>query len=133
MPAPGSIDALVELTVREVVARAAGPIANAIAKMAAAELEAQLESNVSVRGRKGLARIKLRARPRVELTRWVADRRARRVPLFVIEMTGGLDTKKRIVAKYGENAAFEKGKPLPPTSAAAHRLRPRAAASPPTS
>jgi hypothetical protein len=28
-------------------------------------------------------------------------------------MTGGLDTKKKIVAKFGENAAFEKGKPLP--------------------
>jgi hypothetical protein len=49
----------------------------------------------------------------VEITRWVADRRARRVPNFVIEMTGGLDTKKKIVAKYGENVAFEKGKPLP--------------------
>jgi hypothetical protein len=46
------------------------------------------------------------------MTRWVADRRARRVPTFVIEMTGGLDTKK-IVARYGENATFEKGKPLP--------------------
>jgi hypothetical protein len=55
-----------------------------------------------------------RARPRgEEMTKWVADRRARRVPIFVIEMTGGLDTKKRIVAKYGENVAFEKGKPAP--------------------
>jgi hypothetical protein len=54
-----------------------------------------------------------RARARVEITRWVADRRARRVPTFVIEMTGGLDTKKKIVAKYGANAAFEKGRPLP--------------------
>ncbi len=53
--APSSIDALVELTVREVIARASGPIATAIAKMAATELESQLESNVSVRGRKGLA------------------------------------------------------------------------------
>ena len=39
--------------------------------------------------------------------------RARRVPNFVIEMTNGLDTKKKIVAKYGEDAVFEKGKPLP--------------------
>ena len=31
-------------------------------------------------------------------------------------MTGGLDTKKKIVAKYGENAAFEKGKPVPAPS-----------------
>jgi hypothetical protein len=48
----------------------------------------------------------------VEMTKWVADARARRVPNFVIEATG-LDTKKKIVAKFGENAAFEKGKPLP--------------------
>jgi hypothetical protein len=31
----------------------------------------------------------------------------RRVPTFVIEATG-LDTKKKIVAKYGENATFER-------------------------
>ena len=46
------------------------------------------------------------------MTRWIADARARRVPNFVIEATG-LDTKKKIVAKYGPNVAFEKGKPLP--------------------
>jgi hypothetical protein len=34
------------------------------------------------------------------------------VPKFVIEATG-LDTKKKIVAKFGPNATFEKGKPLP--------------------
>jgi hypothetical protein len=54
-----------------------------------------------------------KTRPRVEMTNWVADTRARRVPKFVIEATG-LDTKKKIVAKFGENAAFAKGKPLPP-------------------
>jgi hypothetical protein len=53
-----------------------------------------------------------------EITRWISDNRARRVPNFVIEMTG-LDTKKKIVAKYGPNAAFEKGKPLPPVKLAA--------------
>jgi hypothetical protein len=42
----------------------------------------------------------------------VADRRARRVPNFVIAATG-LKTKKQIVARFGEDAAFEKGKPLP--------------------
>jgi hypothetical protein len=52
------------------------------------------------------------ARRRRVLTRWVADVRARRVPTFVIEATG-LDTKKKIVARYGEGAAFEKGKPPP--------------------
>ncbi len=46
------------------------------------------------------------------MTEWTADRRARRVPTFVIEATG-LDTKKRIVAKFGEGVTFWKGKPLP--------------------
>jgi hypothetical protein len=46
------------------------------------------------------------------MTEWTADRRARRVPTFVIAATG-LDTKKKIVAKFGENATFTKGKPLP--------------------
>ncbi len=49
----------------------------------------------------------------------MADRRARRVPNFVIEATG-LDTKKRIVAKFGEGVKFEKGKSLPQTHAKAH-------------
>jgi len=47
----------------------------------------------------------------------VADNRARRVPTFVIEATG-LDTKKKIVARFGPNASFEKGKPLPKPKAA---------------
>jgi hypothetical protein len=55
---------------------------------------------------------------RVAMTKWVADRRARRVPTFVIEATG-LDTKKKIVARFGENAAFVLGKPLPSVGAAA--------------
>jgi hypothetical protein len=59
------------------------------------------------------------------LTRWVADRRARRVPTFVIAMTG-LDTKKKIVAKYGADAAFAKGKPLPPVAARAVGEAPKA-------
>jgi hypothetical protein len=32
-----------------------------------------------------------------------------------------LDTKKKIVAKFGDNAAFEKGKPSPPPKAALQR------------
>jgi hypothetical protein len=106
-----SIDDVVESTVRDVIARAAGSIATAIAQMAAAELEEQLSLT------NGLARRPSRAaRPRPrreEMTKWVADVQARRVPNFVIELTGGLDTKKKIVAKYGANAAFEKGKPAP--------------------
>ena len=76
------------------------------------------------RRRGGTVRPTRRARRRAgEMTKWVADLRARRVPNFVIEMTGGLDTKKRIVARYGPNARFEKGKPPPPrldASVAAH-------------
>ena len=44
---------------------------------------------------------------------WVPDRRARRVPKFVIEATG-LGTKREIVARFGEHAIFEKGQPAPP-------------------
>jgi hypothetical protein len=54
----------------------------------------------------------------------MADNRARRVPILVIEATG-LDTKKKIVAKYGENALFERGKPLPPRRRAPRSLSPR--------
>ncbi len=57
----------------------------------------------------------------------MADRNARRVPKFVIEATGGLDTKKKIVARYGEDAAFEKGKPVPPTRPASEKGAPAAA------
>ena len=104
-----SIDDVILTAVQEVVARASKPIASAIAQMAAAELEKQLAVT------DGRPRKYSRARPRqrTEITKWVADRRARRVPTFVIEMTGGLDTKKKIVAKYGPGAAFEKGKPAP--------------------
>jgi hypothetical protein len=106
-----SIDALIQTTVQEVVARASRPIATAIAQMAAAELEKQL-SVTDGPPRRYAGRV-ARPRQRTEITKWVADRRARRVPTFVIEMTGGLDTKKKIVAKYGAGAAFEKGKQPP--------------------
>jgi hypothetical protein len=65
------------------------------------------------------ARAAKQARPaprrasRKEIHRWAADARARRVPNFVIELTGGLDTKKKVVAAYGPGAVFEKGKPIP--------------------
>ena len=111
-----SLDAVIHGAIRDTLARAAGSIASAIANLAAAELEKQLSVMTNGHGRKRVARV-ARARPRgEEITRWVADNRARRVPTFVIEMTGGLDTKKKIVAKYGANAAFEKGKPLPKPS-----------------
>jgi hypothetical protein len=66
-----------------------------------------------------------------EMTRWIADNRARRVPTFVIEATG-LDTKKKIVARFGENATFELGKPLPAIRSPAARAAAGSAAGEPT-
>jgi hypothetical protein len=97
---------------QDVVRRASEDIARAVAELAAAELTRRLEAGlvrpVRARGRGGAPR----RPPRKEMTRWVADRRARRVPTFVIELTG-LKTKKHIVTRYGADAAFEKGKPAP--------------------
>ncbi len=119
-PAASSIDEVVQSAVRDVIARAAGSIATAIAERAAAELEGQLAVATKGSRVRGPARRAARRRqPRQEITKWVADNHARRVPTFVIELTGGLDTKKRIVAKFGENAVFEKGKPLPKPAKAA--------------
>lgn len=47
------------------------------------------------------------------VTSWVADDKAKRVPNFVIKATG-LKTKQAVVAKFGPNAKFSAGKPLPP-------------------
>ncbi len=110
-----SIDNVVQRAVQDVIARASRSIATAIAEMAAAELEEQL----SVATRRPARRAAVRRPRRQELTKWVADHRARRVPTFVIELTGGLDTKKKIVAKFGVDAVFEKGKPLPKPAKAA--------------
>jgi hypothetical protein len=117
-----SIDAIVRDAMEGVVKRASAAIAKAIAEMAASRLDAELQAGVSrARGRRVATRGRGRGgarRARTEITRWVADNRARRVPNFVIDMTGGLDTKKKIVAKFGDNAVFEKGKPLPKTKSA---------------
>ena len=109
-PAGTSIQAIIDDAVTDVVARLSVSIDRAVADRVADELKRR--PAVSPRGRRVQRRV-VRPRARVEITKWVADRRARRVPIFVIEMTGGLDTKKRIVAKYSQNAAFEKGKPPP--------------------
>jgi hypothetical protein len=111
---PTSIDDIVREAMEGVVKRASAAIARAVAEMAAARLSEELEGSVArARGARGArGKVTRAARPRGEISRWVADRRARRVPTFVIEATG-LKTKKQIVARYGENAAFEKGKPLP--------------------
>ena len=109
---PTSIDSLVRTAMQDVVQRASQDIARAIAELAAAELPRRLEAGVARTPRGGARRGTARRPPRKEMTRWVADRRARRVPTFVIELTG-LKTKKQIVARYGADAAFEKGKAAP--------------------
>jgi Arc/MetJ family transcription regulator len=102
--------------VESVVERASAGISRAIAEILAVRIDEELRAQVAKavgKGGRGRARkAAVRAAPRAELNRWVADRRARRVPNFVIEQTG-LKTKKQIVAKFGDNASFEKGKPAP--------------------
>ena len=111
MPRPAaqpSLDALVRNALEDVVRRASVSIARTLAQMTAERLEEELRSGAVVRGGRAAS-----ARPaRSELKRWAADRRARRVPNFVIDLTG-LKTKKQIVAKYGDGVVFEKGKPAP--------------------
>ena len=105
-----SLDQLVQDAITPVLERISSAIEKHVARLVAQALGRELAQRTARRGAASAGR---RARPRaVEMTKWVADKRARRVPNFVIEMTG-LDTKKRIVAKFGENAAFEKGKALP--------------------
>lgn len=119
MPRPAavpSLDNTVRLAVDAVVVRASSVIVRAIAKMVAEQLERELTKTVPTR--RGSAKRGPARSSRVALSQWVADRRARRVPTFVIDMTG-LDTKKKIVARFGANAAFEKGKPLPKVAKAA--------------
>src|SRR5690242_4695543 len=100
-----AIEDVINAAVAQVAARILPAIERALAEAGAraAQPRAAKAKPVHRRGRR---------RAPEELTRWVADNRARRVPKFVIEATG-LDTKKKIVAKYGADAAFEKGKPLP--------------------
>jgi hypothetical protein len=115
-----SIDAILQSAASKVVARVSAELARQMAALVQEGLERELQRT----GRPGRGRVRPAARgaarrrpPRTEITRWVADNRARRVPTFVIEATG-LDTKKKIVAKYGPNVSFEKGKPLPKPKAA---------------
>jgi hypothetical protein len=106
-----SIEDLVKDAISQAMRTIAPALHRHVAALAAEALEKSLALKNGVKPARGPSR---RARARgEEITKWVADKRARRVPKFVIEMTGGLDTKKKIVAKYGETAAFEKGKPLP--------------------
>ncbi len=107
-----SVDDVIRSAIEGVVTRASAAIARAVAEMTAARLDEELRRGVT-RARGGTGRKPGgRGRRRAEITRWAADRRARRVPNFVIEATG-LKTKKQVVAKYGEGVVFEKGKPAP--------------------
>jgi hypothetical protein len=105
-----SIDALVKDALEDVVKRASVSIARALADLAADRLEVELRNEVAKAGRN--VRPRRGRRPAGEMTRWAADRRARRVPNFVIDLTG-LKTKKQIVARYGDGVVFEKGKAVP--------------------
>jgi hypothetical protein len=104
-----------ELTIEDIIQQSAdrvvARVAAAIARQIGERVQEGLQRELAAGGRPRAAR---RRPPRAEITRWVADARARRVPNFVIESTG-LDTKKKIVARFGANAAFEKGKPVPKT------------------
>jgi hypothetical protein len=106
-----SIDAIIRRTADDVVAKVTAAIARQVGVLVQEGLKRELAA-----GPRPRAAARGRRPARADITRWVADNRARRVPTFVIEATG-LDTKKKIVAKYGEGAAFEKGKPLPKAKA----------------
>ena len=109
-----SAEEIILQAVESVVERASAGISRAISDILAARIDEELRAHVAKAvGKAGKARGRRpRGAARPELAKWVADRRARRVPNFVIEQTG-LKTKKQIVAKFGDNAAFEKGKPAP--------------------
>ena len=112
-----SIEDIINATVERVTSRILAAIERALAEAAGGRATAERpEARRPAAGRRRRSR-------QQDLTRWVADKRARRVPNFVIEATG-LDTKKKIVARFGESATFEKGKPLPSaTSPAADAQR----------
>jgi hypothetical protein len=110
MPKTNTVEEIIRNAVAQAVQRIAPSIQRRISELAAAEVDAQLKLRRKSGGAMKFGRGRVRPQ---DLTRWVADRRARRVPKFVIEMTGGIDTKRKVVARYGENAVFEKGKPLP--------------------
>jgi hypothetical protein len=110
--ATASIDEIVLDAVRPIVARASQAIAQSMATMVAERLDAELKNSFPRRATRAPTKAHRGSSARSEITRWVTDKRARRVPTFVIEATG-LDTKKKIVAKYGSNVVFEKGKALP--------------------
>ncbi len=110
MPRPArssSLDVLIREAAADVVARITPALAKQFSDLVKDGVSRKLATGVRGAGGGGPRRAR-----RGDITKWIADNRARRVPNFVIEATG-LDTKKKIVAKYGPGAAFEKGKPTP--------------------
>lgn len=117
------VEAILRAAVEDIVNRTANAIGRAVATQVADGLRS------ATRGRGAApAPGRGRRRPVAEITKWAPDRRARRVPNFVIEATG-LDTKKKILAKYGPDVVFEKGKSPPPPAARAKAPTVRRAAS----
>jgi hypothetical protein len=112
-----SINDVINQSVEAVVARILPALQHSFQAAVDARIRAELAGRKMPRGRRGGS-----SRRAGEMTRWVADNRARRVPTFVIEATS-LDTKKKIVAKYGPNTVFEKGKPLPPVKLVTRKTR----------
>ena len=107
-----SVDEMLREAVAAAMARVAPELQRRIAAFAAEELEKTLAAKEALKLRRRDTSPR-KPRPRGDaLTRRVADRNARRVPKFVIETTG-LDTKKKIVARFGKDAVFERGKPTP--------------------
>ncbi len=102
-----SLDALVREAAADVVARVSSAVAKQFTDLVRDGVSRELASGVRVRGVSSARRAR-----RGDITKWVADNRARRVPNFVIEATG-LKTKKQIVSRYGDGVVFEKGRPLP--------------------
>ncbi|MEI7703866.1 MAG: hypothetical protein WCK73_04660 [Deltaproteobacteria bacterium] len=109
-----SAEEIILQAVEAVVERASAGISRAISDILATRIDEELKASVArAVGKRGKQRARRgSAGPRPELEKWIADRRARRVPNFVIEQTG-LKTKKAIVGKFGDGATFEKGKPIP--------------------
>ena len=62
-----------------------------------------------------------RRRRRAAGNSWATDARARRVPNWLIAQTGGLDTKAKIVAKYGRGVTFKLGAAMPAVLSAKQR------------
>jgi hypothetical protein len=116
-----TVAAALEPVIARICARITEHVVASVANQVGAELT-RGRMGPTGRGRRQTSR---RSVAKPVLTRWVADRRARRVPTFVIEMTG-LDTKKKIVAKFGADAAFTKGKPLPPVAGGVDGEAPKA-------